>query len=92
MRGNLDDRAFMARPKSWPERWSYLVSEARRILASPSSYAVSEVRWAEDVLTVQNGAHAPRINGDTSHASRGEPGNGGHNPMGAPRICGDFNR
>jgi hypothetical protein len=53
--------AYVARPKSWPERWAYLVSEARRILASPNAHTVTEVRWAEDVLTVEGGAYWPAV-------------------------------
>lgn len=60
---NVTERPFTARPKSQAERWAYLVSEARRIIAFPMQYTASEVRWAEDVETAARMDFRGRLSG-----------------------------
>ena len=42
--------SYVARAHTLREPLKYLEREARRILASPTSYSLAERRWAEDMV------------------------------------------
>ena len=48
--GHADHGVYLARPHTLREMLEYLEREARRILASPTSYSLAERRWAEDMV------------------------------------------